>query len=119
MGGLGHLHDHVTLHVGAACRGWCAGGGGSAAAAGSEGGRQCTVQRPAEDHAVLCQAGPPDAPARCVPYSPWCRQANRITKPLLLIHGEDDNNTGTFPMQSERLYQVGVGDVPGLGYARV
>lgn len=31
-------------------------------------------------------------------------QAHKIKKPLLLIHGEDDNNTGTFPMQSERFY---------------
>lgn len=27
-------------------------------------------------------------------------QANKIKKPLLLIHGEADNNTGTFPMQA-------------------
>ncbi|KAK9828809.1 hypothetical protein WJX72_002171 [[Myrmecia] bisecta] len=33
-------------------------------------------------------------------------QAHRIHKPLLLIHGEDDNNTGTFPMQSERFYSA-------------
>lgn len=33
-------------------------------------------------------------------------QADKITKPLLLIHGEADNNPGTFPMQSERLYQA-------------
>src|SRR5579875_250127 len=31
-------------------------------------------------------------------------QANKVKRPLLLIHGEDDNNTGTFPMQSERFY---------------
>lgn len=30
--------------------------------------------------------------------------ANKINKPLLLIHGENDNNSGTFPLQSERLY---------------
>ena len=30
--------------------------------------------------------------------------ADKMTKPLLLIHGEDDTNTGTFPMQSERMY---------------
>lgn len=30
--------------------------------------------------------------------------ADAITKPLLLIHGEEDNNTGTFPLQSERFY---------------
>lgn len=37
--------------------------------------------------------------------------ADEIDVPLLLIHGEDDNNPGTFPMQSERLYQA----LQGLG----
>ena len=30
--------------------------------------------------------------------------ADKIKEPLLLIHGEADNNSGTFPMQSERMY---------------
>jgi dipeptidyl aminopeptidase/acylaminoacyl peptidase len=30
--------------------------------------------------------------------------ANKINEPILLIHGEADNNQGTFPMQSERLF---------------
>jgi len=30
--------------------------------------------------------------------------ADRITEPLLLLHGEFDENTGTFPIQSERLF---------------
>ncbi|HEY0430009.1 MAG TPA: prolyl oligopeptidase family serine peptidase [Pyrinomonadaceae bacterium] len=30
--------------------------------------------------------------------------ANKINEPLLLIHGEADNNQGTFPIQSERLF---------------
>lgn len=30
--------------------------------------------------------------------------ANKINEPVLLIHGEADNNTGTFPIQSERLF---------------
>ena len=30
--------------------------------------------------------------------------ADRIQEPILLIHGAADNNTGTFPMQSERMY---------------
>jgi len=30
--------------------------------------------------------------------------ADRIKEPLLLLHGELDENTGTFPLQSERLY---------------
>jgi dipeptidyl aminopeptidase/acylaminoacyl peptidase len=32
--------------------------------------------------------------------------ANQIKAPLLLIHGEADDNTGTFPINSERLYQA-------------
>ncbi|HET7232419.1 MAG TPA: prolyl oligopeptidase family serine peptidase [Longimicrobium sp.] len=30
--------------------------------------------------------------------------ANRINEPILLIHGEMDDNSGTFPVQSERMY---------------
>ena len=30
--------------------------------------------------------------------------ANQIKTPILLIHGEADNNSGTFPIQSERLF---------------
>ncbi len=30
--------------------------------------------------------------------------ANKIKEPILLMHGEADNNQGTFPIQSERLY---------------
>ena len=37
--------------------------------------------------------------------------ANQINQPLLLIHGAEDNNSGTFPMQSERLFQA----MQGLG----
>jgi dipeptidyl aminopeptidase/acylaminoacyl peptidase len=32
--------------------------------------------------------------------------ADKIKEPLLLIHGEADNNPGTFPVQSERMYQA-------------
>ncbi|MDP4944431.1 MAG: prolyl oligopeptidase family serine peptidase, partial [Alishewanella sp.] len=32
--------------------------------------------------------------------------AQKIKTPLLMIHGTDDNNSGTFPLQSERLYQA-------------
>ena len=32
--------------------------------------------------------------------------ADKIKDALLLIHGQLDNNTGTFPVQSERLYQA-------------
>jgi dipeptidyl aminopeptidase/acylaminoacyl peptidase len=37
--------------------------------------------------------------------------AEKINEPVLLIHGEADNNTGTFPMQSERLFAA----IKGLG----
>jgi dipeptidyl aminopeptidase/acylaminoacyl peptidase len=37
--------------------------------------------------------------------------ANRINEPILLIHGEMDDNSGTFPIQSERLYMA----LKGLG----
>ena len=30
--------------------------------------------------------------------------ADKIKDPILLIHGEADNNSGTFPIQSERFY---------------
>jgi dipeptidyl aminopeptidase/acylaminoacyl peptidase len=32
--------------------------------------------------------------------------ANAINEPILLIHGEADNNSGTFPIQSERLFEA-------------
>jgi dipeptidyl aminopeptidase/acylaminoacyl peptidase len=32
--------------------------------------------------------------------------AHKIKAPLLLIHGEADNNAGTYPIQSERLYEA-------------
>jgi dipeptidyl aminopeptidase/acylaminoacyl peptidase len=37
--------------------------------------------------------------------------ADKINEPLLLIHGDADNNPGTFTLQSERLY----GAIKGLG----
>ncbi len=33
-------------------------------------------------------------------------QAEKIKTPLLLIHGADDDNPGTFPIQSERMYSA-------------
>ena len=38
-------------------------------------------------------------------------QADKIAAPLLLIHGENDPNPGTYPMQSERLFAA----IKGLG----
>jgi dipeptidyl aminopeptidase/acylaminoacyl peptidase len=37
--------------------------------------------------------------------------AENIKDPLLIIHGEQDNNSGTFPIQSERLFAA----IKGLG----
>ena len=37
--------------------------------------------------------------------------ADKIKDALLLIHGEQDNNSGTFPMQSERMFAA----IKGLG----
>lgn len=37
--------------------------------------------------------------------------ADRINEPLLMIHGEADNNPGTFTLQSERLFEA----IQGLG----
>jgi dipeptidyl aminopeptidase/acylaminoacyl peptidase len=34
------------------------------------------------------------------------RYAHQITTPILLVHGADDANSGTFPVQSERLFQA-------------
>jgi dipeptidyl aminopeptidase/acylaminoacyl peptidase len=34
------------------------------------------------------------------------RYADKITAPLLLVHGDKDANSGTFPIQSERLFQA-------------
>ncbi len=32
--------------------------------------------------------------------------ADKVNEPILLIHGENDNNSGTFPIQSERFYMA-------------
>jgi dipeptidyl aminopeptidase/acylaminoacyl peptidase len=37
--------------------------------------------------------------------------AEKVNEPLLLLHGEADNNSGTYPMQSERFYNA----LKGLG----
>jgi dipeptidyl aminopeptidase/acylaminoacyl peptidase len=44
----------------------------------------------------------PDVYAKMSPFS----NANRIKEPVLLTHGEADDNTGTFPIQSERFYMA-------------
>jgi len=44
----------------------------------------------------------PDVYAAMSPFM----HADKIKAPLLLMHGEADNNSGTFPMQSERFYNA-------------
>ena len=44
----------------------------------------------------------PDVYSRMSPF--W--HAHKINEPILLIHGEKDDNSGTFPIQSERLYMA-------------
>ncbi|MBK8627474.1 MAG: S9 family peptidase [Saprospiraceae bacterium] len=39
------------------------------------------------------------------------QNADKMKSPLLLIHGEEDNNAGTYPMQSERYFNA----LKGLG----
>lgn len=44
----------------------------------------------------------PDLYARMSPF--W--YAHKVNEPILLFHGEVDNNQGTFPIQSERFYMA-------------
>jgi len=44
-----------------------------------------------------------EAPELYVRMSPFM-YAHKIRDPILLIHGEADNNPGTFPVQSDRMY---------------
>jgi len=46
-----------------------------------------------------------EAPEIYFQMSPFMH-ANKVNEPILLIHGEADNNPGTFPMQSERFYNA-------------
>jgi dipeptidyl aminopeptidase/acylaminoacyl peptidase len=46
-----------------------------------------------------------EAPEMYVKVSPFVF-AHKINEPILLIHGEADDNQGTFPIQSERMYQA-------------
>lgn len=51
-----------------------------------------------------------DNPELYMGMSPFTH-ADKINEPILLIHGEADNNPGTFTLQSERLF----GAIKGLG----
>jgi len=44
-----------------------------------------------------------EAPEVYFEVSPFMH-ADKINEPILLVHGEADNNAGTYPMQSERMY---------------
>jgi len=46
-----------------------------------------------------------EAPDVYLKMSPFL-VADKIKAPILMIHGEADDNTGTFPIQSERMYQA-------------
>ena len=46
-----------------------------------------------------------EAPDLYLKVSPFM-YAEKINEPLLMTHGEADDNTGTFPIQSERMYQA-------------
>jgi dipeptidyl aminopeptidase/acylaminoacyl peptidase len=46
-----------------------------------------------------------EAPEAYFKVSPFMH-AHKINEPILLIHGEADNNSGTFPIQSRRLYHA-------------
>ena len=42
--------------------------------------------------------------------------ANKLKEPILLIHGENDDNSGTFPLQTQRLYQALAGTGGNVRY---
>jgi dipeptidyl aminopeptidase/acylaminoacyl peptidase len=46
-----------------------------------------------------------EAPEMYLRMSPFMA-AKSLNEPILFIHGEADNNQGTFPIQSERMYQA-------------
>lgn len=46
-----------------------------------------------------------EAPDLYLKVSPFM-VAQKVNEPMLMIHGEADDNTGTFPIQSERMYQA-------------
>ncbi len=55
-----------------------------------------------------------EAPQTYLEMSPFFK-ADQINTPLLMYHGADDNNTGTYPVQSERLMMA----LTGLGKTAV
>jgi dipeptidyl aminopeptidase/acylaminoacyl peptidase len=51
-----------------------------------------------------------EAPEVYFDMSPFMH-ADKVNEPIILIHGDADNNSGTFPLQSERFYNA----IKGLG----
>jgi dipeptidyl aminopeptidase/acylaminoacyl peptidase len=45
--------------------------------------------------------------------------ANKVNEPMLLIHGMADNNSGTFPIQSERMYTALMGHGATVEYVQL
>jgi len=56
-----------------------------------------------------------EAPEIYDTMSPF-RHAHRIQEPILFVHGADDDNTGTFPLQSQRMFAAVKGNG---GHARL
>jgi dipeptidyl aminopeptidase/acylaminoacyl peptidase len=46
-----------------------------------------------------------EAPGIYFAMSPFMH-AQKVNEPLLMLHGEADNNSGTFPVQSKRFYHA-------------
>ncbi|MFM8532009.1 MAG: prolyl oligopeptidase family serine peptidase [Acidimicrobiia bacterium] len=56
-----------------------------------------------------------EAPETYIKLSPFM-VANKLKEPILMMHGEVDNNSGTFPMQSERMFQALAGTGGNVRY---
>lgn len=59
-----------------------------------------------------------EAPEMYFKVSPFV-YANNIKDPILLIHGMADNNSGTFPIQSERMYAAIKGNGGTVRYVQL
>jgi dipeptidyl aminopeptidase/acylaminoacyl peptidase len=59
-----------------------------------------------------------EAPEAYVAVSPFLH-ADRVNEPLLLVHGERDDNPGTFPLQSDRLYHAIAGNGGTVRYLKL
>jgi dipeptidyl aminopeptidase/acylaminoacyl peptidase len=59
-----------------------------------------------------------EAPEVYSTMSPF-NYANKITEPVLLIHGQRDDNSGTFPIQSERLFAAIKGNGGNVRYVQL